>query len=45
MKNQDFFLALDELEKEKRIKKEIFIDTLQTALAIAYKSIPVRLRR
>ena len=37
MKNQDFFLALDELEKEKRIKKEIFIDTLQTALALAYK--------
>lgn len=24
MKNQDFFLALDELEKEKRIKKENF---------------------
>ncbi len=37
MINKDFFQALDELEKEKRIKKEIFIDALQTALAIAYK--------
>ncbi len=37
MKSQDFFLALDDLEREKRIKKEIFIDALQTALVIAYK--------
>lgn len=37
MVNKDFFLALDELEKEKRIKKEIFIEALETALVIAYK--------
>ncbi len=37
MKSQDFFLALDDLEREKRIKKEVFIDALQTALVIAYK--------
>lgn len=37
MINKDFFQALDELEKEKRIKKEVFIEALQTALAIAYK--------
>lgn len=37
MKSQDFFLALDDLEREKHIKKETFIDALQTALVIAYK--------
>lgn len=37
MKSQDFFLALDELESTKRIKKEIFIEALETALVIAYK--------
>ena len=37
MVNKDFFLALDELEREKRIKKEIFIEALETALVIAYK--------
>lgn len=37
MINKDFFQALDELEKEKRIKKEVFIEALETALAIAYK--------
>ena len=37
MTNKDFFLALDELEKEKRIKKEVFIEALETALVIAYK--------
>ena len=37
MKSQDFFLALDDLEREKRIKKEIFIEALETALVIAYK--------
>ncbi|MCL2675760.1 MAG: transcription termination factor NusA [Firmicutes bacterium] len=37
MVNKDFFLALDELEKEKRIKKEIFLSALETALVIAYK--------
>ncbi len=37
MKSQDFFLALDELEKDKRIKKEVFIEALESALVIAYK--------
>lgn len=37
MVNKDFFAALDELEKEKRIKKEVFIEALETALVIAYK--------
>jgi len=37
MTNKDFFLALDELEKEKGIKKEFFIETLETALVAAYK--------
>lgn len=37
MTNKDFFLALDELEKEKGIKKEFFIDTLKSALVAAYK--------
>lgn len=35
--SKEFFLALDELESTKGIKKEVFIDALQTALAIAYK--------
>ena len=34
---KDFFLAWDELEREKRISKDVFIDALQTALVIAYK--------
>ena len=37
MVNKDFFLALEELEREKRIKKEVFIEALETALVIAYK--------
>ncbi|MCI8434891.1 MAG: transcription termination/antitermination protein NusA [Clostridia bacterium] len=37
MVNKDFFAALDELEKEKRIKKDTFIEALETALVIAYK--------
>lgn len=37
MTNKDFFLALDALEKEKGIKKEFFIETLETALVAAYK--------
>lgn len=37
MTNKDFFLALDELEKTKGIKKEFFIETLETALVAAYK--------
>ncbi|MBR2220733.1 MAG: transcription termination/antitermination protein NusA [Clostridia bacterium] len=35
--NKDFFQALDELESEKKINKEQFIETLETALASAYK--------
>jgi len=37
MINKDFFLALDDLERDKKIKKEIFIEALESALAIAYK--------
>lgn len=37
MISKDFFLALEELERTKGIKKSIFIDALETALAIAYK--------
>lgn len=37
MVNKDFFQALDELETEKKINKEQFIETLETALTSAYK--------
>jgi len=37
MTNKDFFLALDELESQKGIKKEFFIETLESALVAAYK--------
>ena len=37
MINQDFFLALDELEKQKGIAKDEFISALENALGIAYK--------
>ena len=37
MINKDFFAALDELETERGIKKEVFIDALQNALAAAYR--------
>lgn len=37
MVNKDFFLALDELEAQKGIKKEFFIETLEAALVAAYK--------
>ena len=37
MINQDFFLALDELERQKGISKEEFIAALENALCIAYK--------
>ncbi len=37
MIKKDFFAALDELEREKRIKKSVFIEALETALVIAYK--------
>ncbi len=37
MINKDFFQALDDLEAEKKIDKQTFIETLETALASAYK--------
>lgn len=37
MVNKDFFQALDELEEQKKINKERFIETLETALTSAYK--------
>ena len=37
MINKDFFLALDELENEKKINKEVFIEALESALTSAYK--------
>lgn len=37
MINKDFFQALDDLEVEKKINKEAFIATLESALTSAYK--------
>lgn len=37
MKSKDFFLALEDLERVKGIKKSVFVEALETALAIAYK--------
>ena len=37
MVNKDFFKALDDLQAEKKIDKETFIQTLETALTSAYK--------
>ncbi len=37
MINKDFFQALDDLEAEKKIDKNTFITTLETALTSAYK--------
>lgn len=37
MINKDFFLALEDLEREKGIKQEDFISWLETALVSAYK--------
>ena len=37
MINKDFFQALEDLETEKKINKEQFIETLETALSSAYK--------
>lgn len=39
MINKDFFLALEELEMQKKINKEQFIETLETALTSAYKKV------
>lgn len=37
MVNKDFFVALEDLEQEKKIKKEFFIEALESALTSAYK--------
>ncbi|MBP3431852.1 MAG: transcription termination/antitermination protein NusA [Clostridia bacterium] len=37
MVNKDFFKALEDLETEKKINKETFIETLEMALTSAYK--------
>lgn len=37
MVNKDFFKALEDLEQERKINKETFIATLETALTSAYK--------
>ena len=37
MVNKDFFKALDDLEQERKIDKQTFIETLETALTSAYK--------
>ncbi len=37
MVSKDFFSALDMLESEKKIPKNVFIETLESALALAYK--------
>ena len=37
MVNKDFFEALEDLEREKKINKEFFIEALETALTSAYK--------
>ena len=39
MVNKDFFKALDDLEAEKKIDKDTFIQTLETALTSAYKKV------
>ena len=36
MVNKDFFLALDAIEREKGIDKELIINALEKALASAY---------
>lgn len=37
MVNKDFFAALEDLEKERGINKEVFVSALETALTSAYK--------
>ncbi len=37
MVNKDFFVALDDLEKDRGISKEFFIEALESALTAAYK--------
>ncbi len=37
MQNKEFFLALEELEKEKKINKEFLIEAIESGLVSAYK--------
>ena len=37
MVNKDFFVALDDLERERGINKEVFVNALEQALTSAYK--------
>ena len=43
--NEDFMLALDELEKEKNIDKEIILDALEKALVKSYQKNYLRLEK
>ena len=45
MVNKDFFLALDDLEREKKINKEFFIEALESALTSAYKKMYRELKK
>ena len=36
MENKEFYSALDDLEQQKGIDRQIFIDALQNALVFAY---------
>ena len=35
--NSEFILALEEIEREKNIKKEVLLETIENALISAYK--------
>ena len=37
MQNKDFFSALDALDKEKKINKDLFVESLEAGIASAYK--------
>lgn len=37
MVNKDFFIALEDLEREKGINKDVFISALESSLVLAYK--------
>ena len=37
MAREDFFAAIDDLEKEKGISSEVLIETLESALVSAYR--------
>jgi N utilization substance protein A len=37
MINKDFFIALEDLEREKGINKDVFINALESSLVLAYK--------